>query len=93
MSKAQGWILAALLLTAFINIAASRDAYDLLKQGHPVQSLKTATPKLQIYWVVAVIVLVLAADAVPTIAGALAALILLGAILQKGQVALIGVFG
>ena len=88
MSTAQGWVLAALLLTAYLNIAASAAAYDLLKQGDPVGASKALSPHFGLMWVIAVIVLLLIADAAPAVAGWIAGLILLGAVLAKGPQAL-----
>ena len=88
MSKAQGWILTALILAAVIDIFANAQAKVLLKQGHPIQAADVVNPKLMLYWVGAVIVLVLLADASPMIAGWIAGLILLGAVLVKGPQAL-----
>ena len=88
MSTAQGWVLAALLLTAYLNIAASTAAYDLLKQGDPVGASKALSPHFGITWVIAVVALVIVADAAPQAAGWIAGLILLGAVLTKGPQAL-----
>ena len=83
MSKAQGWILAALILTALINIFSSPQAIGLLTQGHPIQAADIGNPLFALYWVVALIALLLFADAEPTLAGWIAAIILLGALLYK----------
>lgn len=88
MSKAQGWILAALILTALINIFSSPQAIGLLSQGHPIKAADLGSPLFVLYWVVALIALLLFADAEPALAGWIAAIILLGALLYKGLPAL-----
>lgn len=88
MSKAQGWILAALILTALINIFSSPQAIGLLKQGHPIKAADLPNPLYAVYWVAALFALLLFADVEPVIAGWIAAIILLGALLYKGLPAL-----
>lgn len=90
MSKAQGFILIALLLTALIALAAhpadaGAGAASLISVGN-VKG--TFTSKFILAWVVGVIGLVLLGDASPQLAGGLAGVILLGAILINGPKAL-----
>lgn len=93
MSKAQGWVLAALLLTALIALAAKpQDAAAGVAGIFGKGNVKaTFVGKFVLAWVVGLIALVLLADATPVIAGWIATLILLGAILTNGPKALANV--
>ena len=90
MSKAQGWVLAALILTAVINLAANPGGFwtGFTNTLHFGSKEADASSVFVRYWVGAVLVLVFLADAAPVIAGWIAGLILLGAILIKGPAAL-----
>lgn len=88
MSKAQSWVVLVMLLLALLNIAGSQSAKSLLKQGHPVQAIKAVNPGLLAIWVVGAIALVVLADYAPAVAGWIAGLLLVGAVLVKGPAGL-----
>ncbi len=90
MSKAQGFILAALLLVAVVNIASDPGGFATgfgNVFGHIGGAQAVQPSKFALYWIGAVVALVLLADASPVVAGWLAALILVGTLLTKGQAA------
>lgn len=91
MSKVQWWVLGSMLLTALIVAGAqgaSLSQASTAGANGPKQIAQALPPNFLLYWVGGLIALILLADLVPTFAGWVAGLILVGAVLTQGPKAL-----